>query len=226
MVVIGVTGGVGTGKSTVARLFARLGAAVLDADAIAHQAMAPGRAARRQVLRAFGRGILNPDGTINRRRLAELVFRDRRRRRRLERIVHPHVIRQIRRQIHRLRREGRVRAVVLDVPLLLEAGAQGLADALVVVTAPPTVQRRRLARARGWTPEEVARRSTAQWGASAKAALADVVVDNARGMEATRTQVTQIWNQLVPRNSTRSSSTTSSIRHPTRRRNRSSTSRR
>ncbi|MBI3083727.1 MAG: dephospho-CoA kinase, partial [Candidatus Omnitrophica bacterium] len=197
MVVIGVTGGVGTGKSTVAGMFKRLGAVVLDADRLAHEAMEPKRLAWRQTVKAFGEGILNDDQTVNRRRLAALVFQDEQSRRRLEGIVHPQVVRAIRRELHRLRRSRRVRAVVLDVPLLVEAGAHGLVEALVVVTAPPGVQRKRLQEKFGWSDEEMAARLAAQWELSAKVALADQVVDNSDGVDATRAQVKRIWNQLV-----------------------------
>jgi len=207
MVVIGVTGGVGTGKSTVARMFQRLGAVVLDADALAHEAMEPRRLAWRRIVRTFGEGVLNPDQTINRQRLAQRVFQDEPARARLERIIHPQVRREIRLRLGRLRRARRVRAVVLDVPLLIEAGAARLVDALVVVTALPEVQRRRLASRHGWSAEETEARSAAQWDLAAKAALADFVVDNSDGVDATRTQVKRIWKRLVPPRSSRPSST-------------------
>ena len=197
MVVIGVTGGVGTGKSTVAKMFEQLGAAVLDADAVAHRVMEPKRLAWRQIVKAFGERILNEDQTINRARLASIVFQDEQSRGRLERIVHPPVLRHIKQQLHRLRRSRRIRAVVLDVPLLVEVGAQDLVDALVVVTAPPELQCERLRRKYGWSEEEARARIAAQWELSAKVALADQVVDNSDGVDATRTQVKRIWNQLV-----------------------------
>ena len=200
MVVIGVTGGVGTGKSTVAGMFKRLGAVVLDADAIAHRVMEPRRLAWREIAKTFGERMLNDDQTINRRRLASLVFSDEPSRRRLDAIIHPRVMREIRRHLHRLRGSRRIRAVVLDVPLLVEVGAQQFVDALVVVTAPPGVQRERLKRQHGWSEEETHARIAAQWKLSAKAALADHVVDNSDGVDATRTQVKRIWDQLGLRN--------------------------
>ena len=203
MVVIGVTGGVGTGKSTVAKMFKELGAVVLDADAIAHQLMEPKRLCWRRVVDAFGEEVLNEDQSINRRRLAEIVFGDVQRRRDLEAIIHPQVLRQIKQRLHRLGRSRRVRAVVLDVPLLVEVDAQGMADALVVVTAPRDVQLERLAHRYG-EPGEAQARIEAQMELSAKAALADVVVDNAGTLDATRTQVKRIWEQLVPSHKHRS----------------------
>ena len=206
MVVIGVTGGVGTGKTTVANMLKRLGAVVLDADAIAHQVMEPKRLAWRQIVKTFGEGVLNDDQTVNRRRLAALVFQDEQSRKRIERIIHPRVLRQIKVRLHRLRRTRKMQVVVLDIPLLIEAGAQDLADVLVVVTASPDVQRERLRAKFGWTDEEITARIGAQWDVSAKAALADVVVDNADGVETTRTQVKRLWNRLVPRSSKSSTS--------------------
>ena len=205
MLVIGVTGGVGTGKSTVAGMFRRMGAVVLDADAIAHRLMEPRRLAWRKIIEAFGRGMLNEDGTVDRRRLAAQVFENDERRKRLEMILHPGVMRDVRRQLHRLRRAHRVQTVVLDIPLLMEVGAQHLVDALVVVTAPPEVQRERGRQKHGWSDAELDARIRAQWDLSAKAALADYVVDNADGVGATRTQVTRIWQKLVPLRRKRSS---------------------
>ena len=196
MVVIGVTGGVGTGKSTVAKMFKQLGAAVLDADLIAREVVEPKRLAWRQLVKAFGESILNEDQTVNRKRLADLVFSDAQRRQQVERIIHPQVMRYIRQHIHRLRRARRVRVVVLDVPLLVEAGATRMVDTLVVVTAPPDVQHKRLKDKYGWSEEEIDARISAQWELSAKVGLADHVVNNADGVDATRTQVKRIWNQV------------------------------
>ena len=196
MVVIGVTGSVGSGKSTVARCFQQLGAVVLDADAIARDLLQPQRAAWRDVTQVFGKQVLRPDRTIDRRILASIVFRDPRRRRVLERIIHPRVLRIIRQRLGELRRARNVRAIVLDVPLLLEVGAETLVDVVIVVTAPEEVQRARLKAAVGWSHGETTARMRAQWNLSAKVALADYVVDNSDGVEATRTQVRRIWNQL------------------------------
>ena len=203
MVVIGVTGGVGSGKSTVAKMFEQLGATVLDADVMAHQVMEPKRLAWRHIVNAFGEEILNDDQTINRGRLAAHVFHDAERRQQLEQIIHPQVLRHMKQQLHRLRG---VRAVVLDVPLLLETGMEQHVDALVVVTAPLDVQRERLKKKFTWSEEEINERIAAQWDAAAKAALADYVVDNTGSVDATRTQVKRIWNRLAAPNKRSSTS--------------------
>ena len=194
MIVVGLTGGVGTGKSTVARLLATHGAVVLDADALAHEALEPERPPARAIGRLFGRDIVNADRTINRAKLGRRVFASAAARRRLEAIVHPYVYRRIRQDLRRLRRDG-ARVVVLDVPLLLETGGRTLADVVVVVTATPAVQRRRL-KARGWSAREVAQRRRAQWALSRKIALADAVVENSNGLDNTRRQVNRLWKQL------------------------------
>jgi len=196
MIVIGLTGGIGTGKSTVARMFAEHGAVVIDADQIAHEVIEPKRLAWRKIIKTFGEEFLNEDQTINRKMLGRLVFRDAQARQQLETIVHPQVIRRVRQQLHRLGRDRRVKVVVLDVPLLVETSSQSLVDALVVVTAPPEVQRQRL-RERGLSEQEVATRTAAQWDVTAKAALADYVVDNSDGLEQTWRQVKRLWSKLL-----------------------------
>lgn len=205
MVVIGVTGGVGTGKSTVARMFQKLGATVLDADAIAHELIEPKRIAWRKIVKTFGEGILNEDETVNRKKLAALVFENEQDRQHLERIVHPGVMREMKQRLHRLKRSRRVRAVVFDIPLLFEAGAQDWVDARVVVVTTPEIQRERLQRNRGWSNKETEDRVHAQWNLSAKVELADYVVDNSDGVGSTRTQVKRIWDQLAQRPTPRSS---------------------
>jgi dephospho-CoA kinase len=198
MIVIGVTGGVGTGKSTVSAMFGKLGAAVIDADALAREVIAPRGPAWRTIVRAFGRDILRQaDGTIDRSKLAGRVFADARLRHHLERIVHPRVLRRMASELKAHRLAGRLPAVVLDVPLLFESKADRLADVVVVVTAPRAVAARRLRLKRGWSQKEVQQRNAAQWALSAKVALADYVVKNTGGVVATRTQVKRLWRMLV-----------------------------
>ncbi|MBI4354397.1 MAG: dephospho-CoA kinase [Candidatus Omnitrophica bacterium] len=197
MIVVGITGSVGTGKSTVAKMLKECGAEVIDADHLAHEAIQPRQPAWRCIIKTFGRTILKADGSIDRLALGQRVFRDAKARRRLERIIHPDVIRRTKARLSQWRRQGRVRVAVLDVPLLVEAGMHKLVDRLVVVTAPAAIQRQRL-KARGWSEPEIRRRIAAQWKLSAKVALADVVIDNAAGLLETQRQVKDLWNtQLV-----------------------------
>lgn len=198
MIVIGVTGGVGTGKSTVARMFGALGAEVLDADAIARELMRPGRPVWRRIVKAFGRRMVREDRTLCRRELARVVFRDAAKRKTLERIVHPAVLAEIRRRIRHAKRQRKT-AVVADIPLLVETGSHQWMDALVVVTARPAQQVARLRAKFGWSRKEIQARQHAQMALKAKVALADHVVDNAGSVGATRTQVKRLWKQLVQR---------------------------
>ena len=195
MLVIGVTGGVGTGKSTVARMFGELGARVLDADALAHEAMRTGSVAWRRIVEDFGESILHPDRSINRQALGGIVFTDEDARRRLEGIIHPQVLKAIKRQLHAWKKNGRDLVVVLDVPLLLEAGLASMVDVVVVVRANPAVQRARLSQQREWSAEEIERRIGAQWSLAEKEEHADEVVENSGALSATRRQVRQLWKK-------------------------------
>ncbi len=193
MLVIGVTGGVGTGKSTVAKMLGELGARVLDADVIAHEAMRAGSVAWRRIVEEFGEDLLQPDRAIDRQKLGALVFADGEARERLNAIVHPQVIKAMRRTLHAWKKNGRDLLVALDVPLLLEANLASMVDVVVVVRADPDVQRRRLAAQRGWSAEEIERRIGAQWPLSAKEERADVVVENNGMLSETRRHVRQLW---------------------------------
>ena len=188
---IGLTGGFGTGKSTVAALFAARGAYVVDADRLSRRALRRGTAGYREAVRAFGRAILDRAGRIRRRALAAAVFGKPRRLRLLNRIVHPRVIRALERALERSRRPA-----VGVVPLLYEAGTEGLFDRVVVVVADPATVVRRTASARRMTPEEIARRQAAQLPLAEKARRADYVVENGGSLAATERQVERIWRDL------------------------------
>lgn len=190
---IGLTGGFGTGKSTVAGMFAARGALIVDADRLARKALRRGSDGYRRAVRIFGRKILDRAGRIKRRALAEEVFDRPARLRRLNRIVHPPVIRSIAETLRRSRRP-----VVAVVPLLFEAGTEGMFDRVVAVVAAPETVIARTARKRRMTPEEIARRQKAQLPLAEKARRADDVIDNGGTLSATRRQVDAIWKDLQP----------------------------
>ena len=196
MIVIGLTGGVGTGKSTVADIFKQLGAVVLDADAISHELMRKGTPVWRSVRRAFGREILSPSGQIDRKRLGVLVFSDPRKLARLCQIVHPAVRRRFRELTRIIGRKKGTGVVVWDIPLLIEAGPVYKVDALVVVSAPFRTAARRLRDRSGWSSTEVQKRQSFQMPLKKKEKLADFVVRNNGSLAATRRQVVHIWNQI------------------------------
>lgn len=183
--VVGLAGGVGSGKSTVAALFRNWGARVLDADAIGHRVIERPDV-RARLVRAWGPGILRGK-RVDRARLARAAFRSRASARRLNRLVHPPILREIRRRIARCRGW-----VVLDAALLYEAGADRLCDRVVFVDAPVDVRRRRAA-ARGMPPEEAARRERFQRPLSYKKRRADNVIDNAGSKSRTERQAREIY---------------------------------
>jgi len=197
LVTIGLTGGYGTGKGTVAGILGRLGALVIDADEIAHEAIAPRRPAWREIVRLFGGGICAPDGSIDRRRLAAVVFRDGRLLRRLNAIVHPRVGREIRRRLARARREGVRRVAVANVPLLFESGMDRWFDTTVVVVCPRAEQVRRCAARDRLSGREVVRRIRSQWPIREKLRRARHIVDNGGTRAYTERQVRRLWDSLT-----------------------------
>jgi dephospho-CoA kinase len=175
--IVGLTGGIASGKSTFADALRALGVPVVDADALARAAVAPGTDALAEIARAFGPGVIAPDGSLDRKKLGAVVFADAEARRRLEGITHPAVRRLMAEETTRLAAEGHT-LVFYDTPLLYEVGLDRLLDSVVVVWAPPDVQRARLAARDGLGPAEADARLAAQIPIDAKAALADFVVEN------------------------------------------------
>ena len=193
MLHIGLTGGIGSGKSTVARLFGELGAVLLDADELVRDLLGPGQEAAAAVGASFGPGVLLPDGAVNRKALAALVFSDDQARRALEAILHPRILARRREILGEIRlRRGEQTVVVTEAALIFEAGTRGEFDEVVLVTAPEEVRRERL-EAAGWDAQEVRRRMEAQWPDSRKLPLADHVVDNGGSPAATRAQAERLW---------------------------------
>ena len=192
--VVGVTGAPAAGKSTVTGMLAGLGAVVVDADRLAHEALALPRIARR-VERALGGTIRGADGAVDRKAVADRVFRSSRALRRLTSILHPVVLRGMRGAVAAARR-SRAAAVVLDVPLLFESGADRDCDVTVFVDAPRRVRLAR-ARARGWTAAELARREARQAPAAERRRRACWTVDNGGSRSATRRQVRALWTAAL-----------------------------
>src|SRR5437867_2575969 len=172
MLLVGLTGGIGSGKSTVARMLGARGAAVLDSDRFARDAVEPGTPGFDRVVSAFGPEVVAPDGSLDRARLADIVFHDESRRRALEEIVHPEVRRMIAEGI--ARHTGTDHVVVVDSPLLIETGAQGMFDLVIVVTAHPETQIGRLVD-RGMDGADARARLAAQMPMDEKAKLADIL---------------------------------------------------
>ena len=196
---VALTGGIATGKSYCLAKFASLGAPTIDADALAHQAVAPGTAGFEAVRARFGAAVIRTDGGLNREALGRIVFADEDARRALEAIIHPAVYAAIQRWFEGLTSTGRTIGLA-DIPLLYETGHDKDFDAVVVTSCPPEIQLQRLLSRPHTSREDAERRIAAQWPVSKKAALADYVVDTSDTHERTDEQISEIWNALVPHN--------------------------
>lgn len=177
MILIGLTGGVATGKSTVAQMFKQCGAVVIDADVLAREVVQPDKPAWRDVVRTFSKKVLNPDRTINRQALGSIVFRYPAKRRRLERIIHPRVAREQQRLTREAARKDPTAVVLYDVPLLFEAGIDKRVQKIIVVTADQQTQIARLKKRNGLSRAEALRRIRSQMPLAKKAQMADLVID-------------------------------------------------
>jgi dephospho-CoA kinase len=190
---VGLTGGIGAGKSEVSARLAAQGAVVIDADAIAREVVEPGTEGLAEVVEAFGPEVLLPDGGLDRPRLGEIVFADSELRGRLNAIVHP----KVGARMAELEREaGPAAIVVLDVPLIAESGRTDGYDLVVVVDAPPRVQVDRLVRRRGMTREQAKARMAAQASREDRLAIADIVIDNSGSLAELDRQVGDLWAEL------------------------------
>lgn len=192
-VLVGLTGGIGSGKSTVARLLAERGALVLDADVAAREVVAPGTEGLAAVVAEFGDAVLGPDGALDRAALASIVFADPDRRTALNAIVHPRVRAWMAERVVAAP-EGSV--VVQDVPLLVESGLAGLFELVVVVDAADSVRVARLVRDRGMTEQEASARIAAQAPREQRLAAADVVLTNDGTLDELADQVVALWNRI------------------------------
>jgi dephospho-CoA kinase len=195
MIVIGLTGGIATGKSSVAKILHRQGVAVISSDELAHQAIAPGGPAYAQTTAEFGPEVLSSDGKINRRLLGEKVFKDRAARERLEEIIHPIVIKEIQKQLKRYSESG-AQIVVVEAPLLFEVGLTELFDYIWVVSASYERQLQRLMKRDRLTEIEAKQRIAAQMSLAEKEKRADAVIINNNGLDSLEGQVSTLIRTL------------------------------
>lgn len=195
MLKVGLTGNIASGKSAVAAEWQRLGAAVIDADALAREAVAPGTPGLAAVVAAFGDGVLRADGTLDRAALRGIVFADPAARARLESIVHPEVARLRAEREAALEQAGEP-LVINVIPLLFEVGLEDAFDEIVLVDAPESVRRRRLVELRGLDEREAARMIEAQMPAEAKRGRATFVIENRGTLEELRTAARAVLEQL------------------------------
>lgn len=197
MLLVGLTGGIGSGKTTVARMLEARGAVVFDADLLARDAVEPGTPGYRQVVERFGPNVLEPGGGVDREALAAVVFADPAARRDLEAILHPEIRRLFAESTEAYRETDAV--VVFSAPLLVETGMHTAFEALVVVSAPIEMQVRRLMRDRGMSETAVRDRIAAQLPIEEKAEAADILIDNDGTLEELEGQVDRLWTELRAR---------------------------
>ncbi|GLY82605.1 dephospho-CoA kinase [Actinoallomurus iriomotensis] len=196
MLRVGLTGGIGSGKSEVSRRLVALGAVLVDADAVAREVVEPGTPGLAAVVEEFGEQILLPDGGLDRERLGAIVFADDARRERLNAIVHPLVGRRMQELVDEAPADA---IVVYDVPLLTENDLAGLYDLVVVVDAPVEEQVRRLTELRGMTEDAARARIAAQATRERRRAIADRIIDNSGSLESLAAQVDDLWAELARR---------------------------
>ena len=195
MVVIGLTGGIASGKSTVSDMLSALGALIIDTDKLSREVTLPGKPAWQEIVDRFGKEILDADGQINRKCLGQIIFADSQARTELERITHPRIEAEAMAVINNAQRCACER-VVLDAPLLIEVGWQNKVDVVWVVFVDEQVQLNRLIQRDNISYEDAMARINAQLSLAEKLKYADVVIDNSDSKEQTREQVIRAWNAL------------------------------
>ncbi len=195
MLVVGLTGGIASGKSTVSRIFQENGVPVVCADDLARRAVEPGSSGLEEIRRAFGIGVFDAQGELDRAAMAKIVFQDKEARKLLESIIHPAVSREKDRILAELESQGH-EIVIVDVPLLYESSWQKSFDLVIVAYAPRDVQQQRLIQRDHMSPQEAQARIEAQMDIEEKKRLADNVIDNTGDLEHTRLQVENVLRQL------------------------------
>ncbi len=196
MYILGITGGIATGKSTVTKMLADLGAPTVSADAVARELLAPGTPTTWEVLAAFPSCAAPEPGTIDRRALAKIIFADANARKRLEVLTHPPIIAALRAQIAEWRQSSTARAAAAEIPLLYEVGSEHDLDGVVVAACSGPLQVARLCARDGIAEDEARRQVDAQWPLAEKIARADYVITTDLGLEDTRRQVSALWEKL------------------------------
>jgi dephospho-CoA kinase len=199
MIVIGLTGGIASGKSTVSGVLSDLGASVIDADTVGHEAFRPGTDAWREVVDDFGTGILGNGDEIDRGKLADIVFQSPGARERLNSIMHPTIRRMVEQRIEDLRRGG-AGVVVVEAALLIEAKWMDLVDTVWVVEAPEKSVVSRLCEQKGFTEEQARARINSQMSSAERSEFADVAIQNDLGLDALTEKVRELWRRVEPSN--------------------------
>ena len=199
MLNVGLTGGIASGKSTVAKMFVKNGAHLIDFDGLAHEVQEPGKPAWKEVVNHFGEGILGPDKKIDRVKLGNIVFADKEKLSKLNNIVHPLVYQEWQWRLEKIGKKEKHAIVLSDIPLLFEGNMQDLFDLTILVLIAPEEQISRLIMRNGVIKEEAEKRLKSQMPISEKISLADIVIDNEGSISETEKRVGQVWKELLRR---------------------------
>ena len=199
MLSVGLTGGIASGKSTVAQMFVARGAYLMDFDKLAHELQEPGNTAWKEIIKYFGEGILNQNDTIDRNRIALIVFTDKKKLEALNNIVHPLVFNLWQERLDKIKRQEWHAIVLSDVPLLFEGKMKDLFDLTMLILISPEEQINRLMARNGLSRDEAQLRLKNQMPIADKIGLADIVIDNQSDVAQTEIKVAEIWQQLKER---------------------------
>ena len=199
MLNVGLTGGIACGKSTVAKMFVKNGAHLIDFDGLAHEVQEPGKPAWKEVVNHFGEGILQPDKKIDRVKLGNIVFADKEKLSKLNNIVHPLVYQEWQLRLEKIGKKEKHAIILSDIPLLFEGNMQHLFDLTILVLIAPEEQISRLIMRKGVIKEEAEKRLKSQMPISEKISLADIVIDNEGSISETEKRVGQVWKELLRR---------------------------
>lgn len=199
MLNVGLTGGIASGKSTVARMLVEKGAILIDFDELAHALEMPGGRVWQEIVEHFGEGILLPDRRIDRIKLGTIVFSDPQKREVLNRIVHPAVFAEWQKRLREIEKAGKDAIVLSDIPLLIEAGLKPMVDLVLLVHIPPEEQIQRLMERNGFTRGEAERRVAAQMSIDEKVRYADILISNEGTRENMGMVVDEVWEKLKER---------------------------
>ena len=195
MLNVGLTGGIGSGKSTVDGLFRAKGAYMIDFDELAHLVEEPNGPVWKGIVENFGREILNADDTINREKLGDIVFRDREKLKKLNSIVHPAVFDEWKKKINDIRKEDAI--IISDIPLLIEVGMQDAVDITILVYISPEEQIKRIMKRNGYSSKESEYRLNSQMSIDDKIPYADFVINNEGSIKETKKTVDEVWENLI-----------------------------
>lgn len=196
--IIGLTGGIATGKSTVSQMFRERGAAIIDADLIARQVVEPGTEGLSQVVAYFGKHVLDSEGRLNRPALASIIFQDESKREKLNSILHPLIRREMKEQTENILKKDPNQVVIWDVPLLYEGKKMTqFVEKIIVVYVPESIQLKRLMLRNSLTEAEARSRIRAQLSIEEKKKMADFIIDNSGSLLETERQVDRLWNYLT-----------------------------